>query len=168
MRISDWSSDVCSSDLHVDRLEPQLAQAPVGDVADVALDLLGRHAGDGALFEGEVDERILEPHRFLAGVDDVFLHRLGQAAPFLGEGVEQLDDAFAVEAFVADRPADDLAHALHLVEAREVHQHRERSEAHTSELTSLMRISYAVFCLKKKIQKRSQHNNDTHRKTANA
>src|SRR3546814_5765315 len=36
---------------HVDRLEPQLAQAPVGDVADVALDLLGRHAGDGALFE---------------------------------------------------------------------------------------------------------------------
>src|SRR3546814_6922693 len=105
MRISDWSSDVCSSDLqrgepgegvfvdHVDRLEPKLPEAPVGDVADVALDLLGRHAGDGALFEGEVDERILEPHRFLAGVDDVFLHRLGQAAPFLGEGVEQLDDA---------------------------------------------------------------------------
>src|SRR3546814_4155164 len=42
--------------------------------------------------------------------------------------VEQLDDAFAVEAFVADRPADDLAHALHLVEAREVHQHREAGE----------------------------------------
>src|SRR3546814_6258375 len=29
--------------------------------------------------------------------------------------------------------------------------HRERSEEHTSELQSLMRISYAVFCLKKKI-----------------
>src|SRR3546814_10456323 len=29
---------------------------------------------------------------------------------------------------------------------------RERSEEHTSELQSLMRISYAVFCLKKKIQ----------------
>src|SRR3546814_1766403 len=28
-----------------------------------------------------------------------------------------------------------------------------RSEEHTSELQSLMRISYAVFCLKKKIQK---------------
>src|SRR3546814_17402660 len=28
--------------------------------------------------------------------------------------------------------------------------HRERSEEHTSELQSLMRISYAVFCLKKK------------------
>src|SRR3546814_9242701 len=30
---------------------------------------------------------------------------------------------------------------------------RKRSEEHTSELQSLMRISYAVFCLKKKIQK---------------
>src|SRR3546814_12296522 len=37
-------------------------------------------------------------------------------------------DAFAVQAFVAHRPADDLAHALHLVEAREVHQHREAGE----------------------------------------
>src|SRR3546814_8013892 len=35
-------------------------------------------------------------------------------------------------------------------------QHRERSEEHTSELQSLMRISYAVFCLKKKINWRSQ------------
>src|SRR3546814_8737101 len=30
------------------------------------------------------------------------------------------------------------------------HRHRQRSEEHTSELQSLMRISYAVFCLKKK------------------
>src|SRR3546814_7530062 len=38
---------------------------------------------------------------------------------------------------------------------------RRRSEEHTSELQSLMRISYAVFCLKKKnnIQKQSQANN---------
>src|SRR3546814_1260768 len=34
-------------------------------------------------------------------------------------------------------------------------RHCERSEEHTSELQSLMRISYAVFCLKKKKQ---QHN----------
>src|SRR3546814_1387653 len=40
-------------------------------------------------------------------------------------------------------PADGRS-AQHLV------QHRLRSEAHTSELQSLMRISYAVFCLKKK------------------
>src|SRR3546814_8078933 len=36
-----------------------------------------------------------------------------------------------------------------------------RSEEHTSELQSLMRISYAVFCLKKKIQQK-QHDNRYH------
>src|SRR3546814_3909834 len=35
-----------------------------------------------------------------------------------------------------------------------------RSEEHTSELQSLMRISYAVFCLKNTINK--NHNNNTH------
>src|SRR3546814_3384328 len=37
-----------------------------------------------------------------------------------------------------------------------------RSEEHTSELQSLMRISYAVFCLKKKNKKNQKH---THKKT---
>src|SRR3546814_8528685 len=40
------------------------------------------------------------------------------------------------------------------------HAHRRRSEEHTSELQSLMRISYAVFCLKKK--KKKQETRDTH------
>src|SRR3546814_7663919 len=49
------------------------------------------------------------------------------------------------------------AHAAeggHLVEAADLLVHRAvvRSEEHTSELQSLMRISYAVFCLKKKTQ----------------
>src|SRR3546814_4445984 len=34
---------------------------------------------------------------------------------------------------------------------------RHRSEEHTSELQSLMRISYAVFCLKKKKKKNQKH-----------
>src|SRR3546814_1479123 len=34
---------------------------------------------------------------------------------------------------------------------------RERSEEHTSELQSLMSISYAVFCLKKKTNNKTQH-----------
>ena len=42
--------------------------------------------------------------------------------------MEQLHDAFAVQRFIAHAPRNDLAHALHLVEAREVHQHRERGE----------------------------------------
>src|SRR3546814_6513218 len=42
---------------------------------------------------------------------------------------------------------------------------KDRSEEHTSELQSLMRISYAVFCLKKKIQKKKTYQNmiNTHR-----
>src|SRR3546814_8388914 len=39
-----------------------------------------------------------------------------------------------------------------------------RSEEHTSELQSLMRISYAVFCLKKKKKKRRQLNKDKNKK----
>jgi hypothetical protein len=113
---------------HVDRLEAQLAQAPIGDVADVALDVLGGHAGDGALLEGEVDKGVFEADGFLAAVDNVFLDRFGQAATLLDKGVEEFGDAFAVERFVADGPADDLAHALHLVEPGEVHQHGEGGE----------------------------------------
>src|SRR3546814_8797341 len=41
---------------------------------------------------------------------------------------------------------------------------QERSEEHTSELQSLMRISYAVFCLKKKNKQRSNTNTNIHRK----
>src|SRR3546814_8461928 len=37
-----------------------------------------------------------------------------------------------------------------------------RSEEHTSELQSLMRISYAVFCLKKKNKKNTQENRHNH------
>src|SRR3546814_2161321 len=40
--------------------------------------------------------------------------------------------------------------------------YRERSEEHTSELQSLMRISYAVFCLKKKKNKSRLRHQDTH------
>src|SRR3546814_11312718 len=42
-------------------------------------------------------------------------------------------------------PLGDIARHVDAAE-----EHRDRSEEHTSELQSLMRISYAVFCLKKK------------------
>src|SRR3546814_5406339 len=96
--------------------------------------------------------------------------RLGVAIALAHEFVEQPHDPFAVQALVAHAPADDLAHALHLVEAREIHQHGEageqlhpfgRSEEHTSELQSLMRISYAVFCLQTKTQKKKKKYNVT-------
>src|SRR3546814_8426577 len=45
-------------------------------------------------------------------------------------------------------------------EAKRLRRHT-RSEEHTSELQSLMRISYAVFCLKKKNNKKTQITNNT-------
>src|SRR3546814_5319124 len=46
-------------------------------------------------------------------------------------------------------------------------QRPKRSEEHTSELQSLMRISYAVFCLKKKKKNKRQKNQDRHEKNTN-
>src|SRR3546814_3647356 len=48
------------------------------------------------------------------------------------------------------RNLGNTGHRLQLVAQEPVLQGSERSEEHTSELQSLMRISYAVFCLKKK------------------
>src|SRR3546814_4133556 len=54
----------------------------------------------------------------------------------------------SVQARLADRGPGGTASR----KGQLLHQdHRDRSEEHTSELQSLMRISYAVFCLKKKI-----------------
>src|SRR3546814_8639550 len=46
--------------------------------------------------------------------------------------------------------------------------HAMRSEEHTSELQSLMRISYAVFCLKKKIRRVNNQNNKKQDKLINS
>src|SRR3546814_1936985 len=51
------------------------------------------------------------------------------------------------------------------VERRSARAHRLRSEEHTSELQSLMRISYAVFCLKKKNSFARTQQTNTRRKT---
>src|SRR3546814_4931749 len=102
MRISDWSSDVCSSDLHT--------------VESVETVFVRFYAGSGAVTLSAFDIA----RRFLA-------RYAPRSAPL----------------FEAEREAGRSA--IHL------RQHApHRSEEHTSELQSLMRISYAVFCLKKK------------------
>src|SRR3546814_1830064 len=110
MRMRDWSSDVCSSDL--DR-----AGRDLGRIVPV-------HAGGG--------ERL---RRRAAGGDAPRARRAGAAA--VPVAVARAFPAFAVAEAGADR-RDQLGGAVH------------RSEEHTSELQSLMRSSYAVFCLKKK------------------
>src|SRR3546814_6045196 len=67
------------------------------------------------------------------------------------------------------RPAPEIGAAANLVDADHLGPELceiKRSEEHTSELQSLMRISYAVFCLKKKKKpKASQYNTNQTNKT---
>src|SRR3546814_4606612 len=72
--------------------------------------------------------------------------RTGQVDSKFGFGVASGDAARAV-ARAQDSPAVDLV-GVHMHIGSQVFV--ARSEEHTSELQSLMRISYAVFCLKKK------------------
>src|SRR3546814_8180253 len=94
MRISDWSSDVCSSDLRLVRTAAKSITRTAESVS--------------ARLYVVADVRSERQYRGCYG-----------DLPFLGQG-------------------------------HQPRQRIERSEEHTSELQSLMRISYAVFCLKKK------------------
>src|SRR3546814_10123337 len=132
MRISDWSSDVCSSDLGAHRQRRQHRGIPLGRGLPYGRELPStRHSG-----------RRLQ-HRRHAGV--VATSRGG-----LGVGRNnRLCAEFPGQVQQEGRPSPDPA----------------RSEEHTSELQSLMRISYAVFCLKKKIKKDTDGNNTQNTKT---
>src|SRR3546814_8151453 len=122
MRISDWSSDVCSSDL----------------------DKIAQHRSDlHGLWKLRVRGARRRPVVPLAQPLDA---GLGGADPM---AVAELDHGEAAPGADAEGfgPGRRLG-------GTPLHQRREveaaRSEEHTSELQSLMRISYAVFCLKKK------------------
>src|SRR3546814_10215718 len=114
MRISDWSSDVCSSDLG------------------------GRGGRDGGGGRRGRQLRKIGQHR--AVLSDEQVEQAGQEAGHLGSG-----DGLVGEVAPGAGAGGD-AHLGGLGDAGG------RSEEHTSELQSLMRISYAVFCLKKKLQ----------------
>src|SRR3546814_7555272 len=138
MRISDWSSDVCSSDL----LDPEVR------IHARALRLPARHRrGAGVVGgDGEVGLAVLVFH----------LPQVGGADDDVGVGVVQaLGSAVGNAVALGDRGAGGRQH-LHpaaRVGGRPragVEDALGRSEEHTSELQSLMRTSYAVFWLKKK------------------
>src|SRR3546814_4629612 len=69
-------------------------------------------------------------------------------------------DLVGADQIVEQRAALELEHAF--VGTVNVRAGQIRSEEHTSELQSLMRISYAVFCLKKNNITHPQQQNDTH------
>src|SRR3546814_1202242 len=137
MRISDWSSDVCSSDLPVPAAEPVVLRPGDRDRGRAP-----RLAGPQQLRPGV--RRCLRRQRqflrdLLPGCADLQGHRPGL----------DLCELRRVRRAAADRRPAGTGRAIR--GGREVPAvGDQRSEEHTSELQSLMRISYAVFCLKKK------------------
>src|SRR3546814_3855580 len=107
MRISDWSSDGCSSDLCLDRRRGGGADRRFGMKGQ------GRHRGEA-----------------------------GRSQQGLAHEIPLV--------IVRERPPGTIARRNGAHAALENIWRAFRSEEHTSELQSLMRISYAVFCLKKK------------------
>src|SRR3546814_4284263 len=95
------------------------------------------------------------------------------AAHFYRQSIEERNHAMMLVQYRLDRdlgvtipgiPAVQTAFADHREPIRlALAQEKQRSEEHTSELQSLMRISYAVFCLKKK--KNTQLNEKYHKQT---
>src|SRR3546814_7266950 len=124
MRISDWSSDVCSSDL-----SPFSAGGRPETIGKAGLPLRSN------LFEVLVEDRhtLCAPQR--------------QVAPEPGRSA-----VWSSCAYPMSRTFPRQIKCL-------------RSEEHTSELQSLMRISYAVFCLKKKTKKNDKIPKHNHNKT---
>src|SRR3546814_10163064 len=110
LRISDWSSDVCSSDLSLE----------AGMTVDISSHDRARERLDKA---------------FGIGVKDA------HAILRVNAEAKRIYDC-AVQALVGQEEE--------LVRWLTFQINHGRSEEHTSELQSLMRISYAVFCLKKK------------------
>src|SRR3546814_8919714 len=130
MRISDGSSDVCSSDLSpgpsslsVDRID----RCRRGKQNQAFRKRRFGSAAGGRSRRGSDLRPILISTTF--------------------RGSSELICCFCREPDYMPRPAPTASGTLHNL------FHMERSEEHTSELQSLMRISYAVLCLKKKTTK---------------
>src|SRR3546814_9973075 len=117
MRSSDWSSDVCSSDLW---------NALIEDPDTILIDTRNAYEVAIGTFQGAIDPETGSFGEFPAWFDS-FAQKLGK------EGKRPKVAMFCTGGIRCEKST--------------------RSEEHTSELQSLMRISYAVFCLKKKKKK---------------
>src|SRR3546814_1757708 len=119
MRISDWSSDVCSSDLDWAHL-PQKKDCSMLGIANISESCVDY---DSAVWAAIVDEG----------------HRQDRSIELIAsENIVSKQVRSAQGSILTNKYAEGYPGARY---------YGGRSEEHTSELQSLMRISYAVFCL---------------------
>src|SRR3546814_6567111 len=143
MRISDWISDVCSSELKEAARIAAAHSAPL-DRASAALKLVQRDVryiyvglGNGNLTPATAEETWQRRYGDCKGKTALLLALLARL------GIE-------AEAVLANNSGGDDGLDERLPNPGMFDHVLVRSEEHTSELQSLMRTSYAVFCLKNK------------------
>src|SRR3546814_5882101 len=162
MRISDWSSDVCSSDLHllaggVLSFTMEAAEALVADLRRSK----GKRSPRTALNLDADDLAALPALISTAWLFDVVPKTMGPAPiPTLhnidGEEVMFHRVRFPFARGVTQALVGERLDTVPALQRETTHfwnwlgEKPNRSEEHTSELQSQMRITYAVFCLKKK------------------
>src|SRR3546814_5451445 len=148
MRISDWSSDVCSSDLEHNalfRAKARLADFTFARETSFTVKVLFRPQDDRH-----------EQHRQRHAYDRASPKRFGhdRIMPVIPEEAGERERIISRGGHLKEEPR-------HRAGQQADQQERDRSEEHTSELQSLMRISYAVFCLKKKNTNRTRLKSNT-------
>src|SRR3546814_3076063 len=131
MRISVWRSDVCSSYL----------------IAAEAHKLKGKAGEKASEYAAVGKEKASDA---LDGLSRLLQDAAASVDQRLGENYGQY----------ARKTADAISGAAASLREKDLNEVAERSEEHTSELQSLMRISYAVLCLEKK---KTHSNANTHR-----
>src|SRR3546814_2862499 len=144
MRISDWSSDVCSSDLLVDApfdedaaLAERLPDAINGKFGILRQDLTIDRWGDQVSVSLAIVPLHRQPWAALLEVRVIEHHILLDRHQQLSNELTAQRESLRNLAHEVKNPLGGIRGAAQLL----------RSEEHTSELQSLMRSSYAVLCL---------------------
>src|SRR3546814_7289490 len=143
MRISDWSSDVCSSDLlRVHYPEDSVNFGSADD--ETPLGGAAFYAPSGKSKASCLHYRVRFPSDFEFAKGGKLPGLYAGEAPSGGEKVSG-KDGWSIRLMWREDGEGELYEYVY------------RSEEHTSELQSLMRISYAVFCLQKKNNNNTQY-----------
>src|SRR3546814_6804127 len=148
MRISDWSSDVCSSDLAAPGFP---RSSPAQEVCVPTIQQLVRKGRQSKPTKAKTPALKGAPQR--RGVcTRVFTHTPKKPNSALRKVARvRLSSGQEVTAYIPGEGHNLQEHSIVLVRGGRVKDlPGVRSEEHTSELQSLMRTSYAVFCLQKK------------------